>query len=38
MTSVTGKPRIQCRHLNDGGWQCPLDALENEDCRFHLPT
>ena len=37
MTSVTDKPRIQCRYHNDEGWQCPLDALEHEEyCRFHL--
>ena len=23
MTSVTDKPRIQCRYHNDEGWQCP---------------
>ena len=39
MTSVTDKPRIQCRCLDDKGWQCPLEALENEEyCRSHLPT
>ena len=39
MTSVTDKPRIQCRYRNGEGWQCPLDALENEEyCRFHLPA
>ncbi len=39
MTSVIDKPRIQCRYRNAEGWQCPLDALENEEyCRFHLPT
>ena len=32
------KPKIQCRYRNDGGQQCPLDALENEVCcQFHLP-
>ena len=38
MTSVIDKPRIQCRYRNDEGWQCPLEALDNEEyCRFHLP-
>ena len=32
------KPKIQCRYRNDEGWQCPLDALENEEYwKFHLP-
>ena len=30
MTAVVDKPRIQCRYRNAYGWQCPLDALENE--------
>ena len=35
MTSVIDKPRIQCRYRNAEGWQCPLDALGNEEyCRF----
>ena len=38
MTTVLDKPRIQCRYRNGDGWQCPLDALENEEyCKFHLP-
>ncbi len=39
MASVIGKPRIQCRYINEEGWQCPLRVLENEEYRrFHLPT
>ena len=38
MPATIEKPRIQCRYRNDDGWQCPLDALENEEyCKFHLP-
>lgn len=38
MTTVVDKPRIRCRYRNDDGWQCPLDAMENEEyCNFHLP-
>ena len=38
MPAVLDKPRIQCRHHNSAGRQCPLDALENERCRkFHMP-
>lgn len=38
MPATIEKLRIQCRHRNHQGWQCPPDALENEEyCRFHLP-
>ena len=31
MTTVVHKPRIQCSHRNGDGWQCPLDALEDDE-------
>lgn len=38
MPATIEKPRIQCRYRNDQGWQCPPDALRNEEyCQFHLP-
>ena len=37
MPAVADQPHIQCRHRDADGWQCPLDALENEEyCKFHL--
>ena len=38
MPAVVDKPRIQCRYRYADGWECPLDALQNEHhCKFHLP-
>ena len=38
MTIVLDQPRIQCRYSDEQDRQCPLDALENEECcKFHLP-
>ena len=38
MTTALEKPGIQCRYRNADDWQCPLDALEDEECcKFHLP-
>ena len=38
MTTVLDKPRIPCRYRNADGWQCSLDALEDEEyCTFHPP-
>ena len=38
MPSVLDKPRIQCRYRDAQDQQCPLEALENEECcKFHLP-
>lgn len=37
--SHNGNAPIQCRLHNPDGWQCPPDALQNEEYRsFHLPT
>ena len=38
MPATLEKPRIQCRHRDFQGRQCPLDPREGQEyCWFHLP-